>query len=62
MRTETPTRRRYKLVDLMAEMPHGLPLAEGWEEMPVVGLELGIANICPISAEKLTQSDLSRQR
>lgn len=39
MTVEAPTRRRYKLVDLMAEMPQGLPLAEGWEEMPAVGLE-----------------------
>ena len=50
-----PTRRRYKLADLMAEMPQGFPLAEGWEEMPAVGLELGLADICPIPPEKLTQ-------
>lgn len=41
MTVEAPTRRRYKLADLMAEMPQGLPLAEGWEEMTTVGLEQG---------------------
>lgn len=30
---------RYKLADLMAEMPEGLPRVEGWDEMPSVGLE-----------------------
>lgn len=39
MTVEAPTRPRYKLVDIMAEMPEGLPRAEGWEEMPSVGLE-----------------------
>ena len=34
------TRRpRYKLADLMAEMPEGLPRAEGWDELPDAGLE-----------------------
>lgn len=32
-------RPRYKLDDLMAEMPEGLPIVEGWDEMPSVGLE-----------------------
>jgi antitoxin ChpS len=41
MTVEAPTRPRYKLVDLMAEMPDGLPLVEGWDEMPAVGLERG---------------------
>ncbi len=39
MTIEAPIRPRYKLADLMAEMSEGLPRAEGWEEMPVVGLE-----------------------
>lgn len=39
MTVEAPTRPRYKLVDLMAEMPDGLPRVEGWDEMPSVGLE-----------------------
>lgn len=39
MTVEAPTRRRYKLADLMAEMPQGLPCIEGWDEMPSVGLE-----------------------
>jgi antitoxin ChpS len=39
MSVETPARPRYRLADLMAEMPAGLPRAEGWEEMPEVGLE-----------------------
>jgi len=38
---ETPTRPRYKLADLMAEMSEGLPRVEGWDEMPPVGLENG---------------------
>lgn len=50
-----PNRRRYKLADLMAEMPQGFPLAEGWEEMPAVLLELGLADICSISPVKVTQ-------
>ncbi|MFT0851837.1 AbrB/MazE/SpoVT family DNA-binding domain-containing protein [Achromobacter sp. F4_2707] len=41
MTVEAPARPRYKLTDLMAEMPEGLPRAEGWEEMPSVGLEDG---------------------
>jgi hypothetical protein len=32
---------RYKLTDLMAEMPQGLPRVEGWDEMHSVGLENG---------------------
>lgn len=39
MTVEAPIRPRYKLADLMAEMPQGLPRAEGWEDMPPVGLE-----------------------
>lgn len=41
MTVEAPTRLRYKLADLMAEMPEGLPRVEGWDEMPAVGLENG---------------------
>jgi antitoxin ChpS len=32
---------RYKLFDLLAEMPAGIPLIEEWDEMPAVGLETG---------------------
>ncbi len=39
MTIEVPTRPRYKLTDLLAQMPEGLPRVEGWEEMPSVGLE-----------------------
>lgn len=39
MTVEAPIRPRYKLADLMAEMPQGLPCVEGWEDMPPVGLE-----------------------
>lgn len=39
MKVQAPTRPRYKLADLLAEMPQGLPRAEGWDEMPAVGLE-----------------------
>lgn len=36
-----PTRRRYKLEDLLAEIPAGkLPKVEGWDEMPPVGKEI----------------------
>lgn len=41
MTVEAPTRLRYRLADLMAEMPQGLPRVEGWDEMPSVGLENG---------------------
>lgn len=39
MTVEAPKRTRYKLANLMAEMPQGLPRTEGWEEMPSVRLE-----------------------
>jgi antitoxin ChpS len=39
MTVEAPTRPRYKLADLMAEMPDGLPRAKEWDDMPSVGLE-----------------------
>lgn len=41
MTIEAPTRLRYKLADLMAEMSEGLPRVGGWDEMPSVGLENG---------------------
>lgn len=41
MTVAAQTRPSYKLVDLMAEMPEGLPRADGWDEMPSVGLESG---------------------
>lgn len=41
MTVQAPTRRRYRLADLMNEMPDGLPKVEGWDEMPSVGLENG---------------------
>lgn len=31
MTVEAPTRARYKLADLMAEMPDGLPRVDGWD-------------------------------
>lgn len=39
MTVEAPTRPRYKLADLMAEMPEGLPRIKGWDDMDPVGLE-----------------------
>jgi len=39
MTVEAPTRPRYKLADLMAQMPDGLPRVEGWDEMPSAGQE-----------------------
>jgi antitoxin ChpS len=41
MTVVAPTRPRYKLAELMAEMSEGLPRVEGWDEMPDVGLEKG---------------------
>ena len=32
-------RPRYKLADLLAEMPEGLPRVEGWDEMLAAGRE-----------------------
>ncbi len=39
MTIQAPTKPHYKLADLMAEMPDGLPRVEGWDDMPTVGLE-----------------------
>lgn len=33
------SRKRHKIDDLMAEMPDGLPMVEGWETMPPEGRE-----------------------
>jgi len=30
---------KYKLADLMAEMPNGLPMVDGWETLQPVGKE-----------------------
>jgi antitoxin component of MazEF toxin-antitoxin module len=30
----------YKLADLLAEMPEGLPRLEGWDDMPPAGREI----------------------
>ena len=36
-----PIKQRYKLADLLAEMPGGtLPMLEGWDEMTPVGQEV----------------------
>ena len=37
--TQASTRPRYKLADLLAQMPDGLPRVDGWEDMPSAGLE-----------------------
>jgi len=39
MTVEAPARPRYKVAELMAEMPYALPLVEGWDDMPPVGQE-----------------------
>jgi len=36
---EAPTHPRYKLEDLLAEMPDGFPRVQGWDEIPPSGLE-----------------------
>ena len=41
MTVEAPSRPRYKLADLMADMPDGLPRIDGWEDMHSAGLEIG---------------------
>ena len=33
-------RLKYKLSDLLAEMPDGIPRVEGWDKMPDVGMEV----------------------
>lgn len=39
MIVEVPRRPRYSLVELLAEMPDGLPRIDGWDEMPCLGQE-----------------------
>lgn len=41
MTVEAPRRPHYRLAELLAEMPDGLPRVEGWDAMPPVGLEDG---------------------
>lgn len=36
---QASARPRYKLADLLAQMPDGLPRVDGWEDMPSAGLE-----------------------
>jgi len=31
---------KYKLADLLAEMPNGMPMVEGWDSMQPVGREI----------------------
>lgn len=41
MTINAPAKRRYKLDELLAEMPAGkLPTVKGWDEMAPVGLEI----------------------
>lgn len=37
--TKEKPARKYTLEELLAEMPKEVPLVEGWNEMPAVGLE-----------------------
>lgn len=39
--TLQPARPKYSIASLMAEMPEGLPMVEGWDTMPSVGKERG---------------------
>lgn len=41
MTVEAPTKPRFRLSELMAEMPEGLPMVEGWDDTPAAGLETG---------------------
>lgn len=36
---EANARPKYKLADLMAEMPDEIPMVQGWDDMPLVGME-----------------------
>lgn len=40
MTINAPGKKRYKLEDLLAEMPGKFPLVEGWDEMKPVGKEV----------------------
>lgn len=37
--TKVERRPKYQLSELLAEMPETLPMVEGWDDMPSVGLE-----------------------
>lgn len=39
--TLQPARPKHTITALMAEMPDGLPMVEGWDNMSVVGTEQG---------------------
>jgi antitoxin ChpS len=39
MTVNAPGKRRYKLKDLLAEMPGKLPSVKGWDALPPVGKE-----------------------
>jgi antitoxin ChpS len=39
MTVSAPRKHRYKLADLLAEMPGELPRVKGWDAMPPVGKE-----------------------
>ena len=39
MTVSAKRKRRYKLIDLLAEMPEELPRVEGWDAMTAVGKE-----------------------
>ncbi len=36
---EADTKPKYKLADLMAEMPEDIPMVLGWDDMPSLGME-----------------------
>lgn len=41
MMIAAPTKRRYKLTELLAEMPAGkFPMVDGWDDMQLVGREV----------------------
>jgi len=39
MKIKAPRKQRYDLKTLLDEMPEGLPMVEGWDELPAVGKE-----------------------
>jgi antitoxin ChpS len=39
MTVEAQPKPQYTLAELLAQMPDGLPRADGWDVMPAVGLE-----------------------
>jgi antitoxin ChpS len=36
---EVNSKPKYKLADLMSEMPDEIPMVQGWDDMPLFGLE-----------------------